>query len=90
MDFFNFRKKQIIKTPMATCEWEPVTNFDRLLTWMWGPPGCAKRKSEHIEPELMGTINQNIENLGNMNPLLSQSDQSNIFRVKPYNIYLVY
>lgn len=56
MDFFNFRKKQIIKTPMATCEWEPVTKFDRLLTWMWGPPGCAKRKSEHIEPELMYSI----------------------------------
>ncbi len=56
---------------MATCEWEPVTNFDRLLTWMWGPPGCAKRKSEHIEPELMGTINQKLDKLDNRVPLLS-------------------
>ena len=48
---------------------------------MWGPPGCAKGQFNHIGLELMENINQKLDNLDNRVPLLSQSDQSNIFRV---------
>ncbi len=31
--------------------WEPTSNFDRFLAWMWGPPGCANGQTEQDVPD---------------------------------------
>ena len=79
MKIFNLKKNQIIKTPIAEVLWEPTTNFDRLLTWMWGSPGYAKIQVELGIPISMDPVNLVLDNVDtynkvdNMTPLLSDS-----------------
>lgn len=41
----------LINHHLSMPRWEPTSNFDRLLAWMWGPPGCANGQTEQDVPD---------------------------------------